>query len=141
MRKYFLSMLLLLGINSFAQMGEVKGVVKSEGQPMEFVQVFIKGTNFGTVTNYKGKFSISKIPFGKYRLTASFVGYKQVVKSFVIDENHKEVKVNFNLSESSMTLEEVVVTGTKTAKRQTNSPVIVNVVNSQTLNNIQASDM
>ncbi len=141
MKKHFLLGLLLLSLNSFAQNGVVKGIVESGEQPMEFVAVFIKGTNFGATTNYKGKFSISKIPFGKYQLTASFVGYKQVVKNFTIDKNHKEVTVNFNLSESSMNLEEVVITGTKTAKRQTNSPVIVNVVNSQTLNNVQACNL
>ena len=38
-------------------------------------------------------------------------------------------------------LEEVVITGTKTPKRKTESPVIVNVLNSKTLTNLQACNL
>lgn len=38
-------------------------------------------------------------------------------------------------------LDEVVITGTKTSKRQTNSPVLVNVLNSKTLNNLQVCNL
>ena len=38
-------------------------------------------------------------------------------------------------------LEEVVVTGTKTFKRKTDSPVIINVLDSKTLNNVQACNL
>ncbi len=38
-------------------------------------------------------------------------------------------------------LEEVVITGTKTPKRKTDSPVIVNVLNSKTLTNLQACNL
>ena len=50
-------------------------------------------------------------------------------------------EVNFVLEEEHMTLNQVVVTGTKTVKRQTESPVIVNVLGREALNLVQASNI
>jgi len=45
------------------------------------------------------------------------------------------------MEEEHMALNQVVVTGTKTFKRQTESPVIVNVLDSKSLNTIQACNI
>ena len=49
-----------------------------------------------------------------------------------------DITVNIALKEDISSLDEVVVTGTRTYKKRTNSAVIVNVINSQTLENVQA---
>ena len=44
-------------------------------------------------------------------------------------------------NDSLVSLDDIVVTGTKTPKRKINSPVIINVINSSTINNVQACNL
>lgn len=124
-----------------AQTGIVKGTVKTDEELVEFAQVVILATNFGATTNTKGNFVIKEIPYGNYQITASYIGYSKVVKRFTLSENQTEVNLDFIFTEQIFQLDDIVVTGTKTFKRQTNSPVIVNVVNSQTISNVQACNL
>lgn len=124
-----------------AQMGTINGQVSIQGSPVEFAQVKILSTTSGALTNSQGHYQCKEIPYGTYNLEASFVGYKSIKKSISLDANTPNVTLNFNLLEESLTLDAVVVTGTKTYKRQTNAPVIVNVINSQTLDNVQACNL
>ncbi len=124
-----------------AQIGSVSGTVRTNGAQTEFVQVIIDSTTYGAKTNSQGKFTIDKIPFGKYQITASYIGFEKVSKDVILNENQSKIILNFDLSEQVMELESVVITATKTPKRQTNSPVIVNVINSQTLTNVQACNL
>ncbi|MBD81283.1 MAG: TonB-dependent receptor [Crocinitomicaceae bacterium] len=124
-----------------AQIGTVKGVVKSNGEGIEFVQVRIDSTTYGAITNSQGKFTIKNVPYGKHKITASFVGYTRVQKELILSKTQPEAQLNFELTETIMELEHIVITATKTPKRQTDSPVIVNVINSQTLDNVQACNL
>jgi len=135
----FLPLVSLNGI--FGQTGSIHGSVKVDNSLQPYATVLIPNTDIGGVTNGKGHYHIDNIPYGTYNLTASFIGLKKRVKKVTISEENKEITINFNLNESLNSLDEVVVTGTKTAKRQTNSPVIVNVVSSATLENIQACNL
>lgn len=127
--------------NINAQTGTIKGIVTRDGQPAEFAQLSIATTKYGAIANNQGKFTIDKIPFGSYQITAYYIGYEKITKEFTIDENKPEINLDFNLTEQTMELETVVVTATKTPKRQTNSAIIVNVINSQTLTNVQACNL
>ncbi|MCK0132081.1 TonB-dependent receptor [Flavobacteriaceae bacterium F08102] len=124
-----------------AQTGTIKGSVKTNGKPKAFAQVIIDSTNFGTITNRHGNFILAKIPFGNYQITVSYIGYKKIVKHFSINEYQPKINLDFNLTEPTMILEDIVVTATKTPKRQTNTPIIVNVINSQTMSNVQACNL
>lgn len=123
------------------QNGNVSGVVKSSNTPMEFVTVQITGTSLGVITNSTGSFFIQNIPFGSYKLTASAMGFESVTKSFSINAQHPKESIQFELKESQFMLDKFVVTGTKTFKRQTESAVIVNVMDSKTLENVQACNL
>ena len=136
-----LSAFLLTSIQAVGQKGSIKGIVKIEGERVEFAQVSLEGTTIGTSSNKQGEFTISSVPFGKYKITASFIGYAKVTKEIQVNENQKENSVEFNLTEHTLQLENLVVTGTKTYQRQTDSPVIVNVVSKQILENVQACNL
>jgi len=124
-----------------AQTGVVQGILKIEGEPIEFAQIAVISTNFGTTTNFQGKFSLENIPFGQYQIIGSYLGYAEMVKEVTLDADHPKLDLDFDLTEQIFQVEDIVVTGTKTFKRQTNSPVIVNVVNSQTISNVQACNL
>ena len=51
------------------------------------------------------------------------------------------LELNYNLSDSIVNLEDIVVTATKTPKRKINSPIIINVINSQVIRDVQACNL
>jgi len=138
----FLQVFALLSANTaFTQTGSLSGKVSTPNNPVQFATVQIEGTSMGAMTNPKGNFEILKIPFGKHNVVASFIGYKDVIQEIEITETQNELKLDFQFTSTAMELDEIVVSGTKTFKRQTDSPIIVNVLNSKTLDNVQACNL
>ena len=138
---FFTSLLLCTNI-LYGQNGAITGIVKVDGALQEFATISVSTKPvIGTVSNSRGYFILQDLPNGTYTLTASFVGYKKQTQTITLNKNAKTIDVVFNLNEPINTLNEIVVTGTKTYKRQTDSPVIVNLINSQTLNNVQACNL
>lgn len=77
MKKYLLlGLSLILTGYLWAQQRTISGTVRDteSGEPVPGANVVIKGTTTGTITDYKGEFSLS-VPTGS-ALTISFVGYK-----------------------------------------------------------------
>lgn len=124
-----------------AQTGNISGAVHIDGEPIEYAEVFIETIQLGATTNAKGEFLLEEIPLGKHVVTVSFMGYETVSKEVVVENSQTQNLPLFNLTEQKFQLDEIVVTGTKTFKRQTNSAVIVNIINSETLGNIQACNL
>lgn len=125
----------------FAQTGSVQGAVQLLGAPAEFASVGIPDSRFGNKTNAQGKFKMRGIPFGTYKIVASYVGFEKIEKEITLTEKKPNLVLDFNLTKKTLQLEKLVITGTKTFKRQTNSPVIVNVIDSKTLDNVQACNL
>ena len=146
MKVIYRLLLLLLGLGSYveitAQMGEISGIVEVDGLVQAFATVTISTEPIsGTETDHQGKFVLDNIPYGTYEVTASYLGYEQRSLTVSVSATQADASLSFNLDESLNSLDEIVVSGTKTFKRQTNSPVIVNVVNSVTLDNVQACNL
>ena len=85
----------------------VEGYVYDEesGEPLPGVNVSIKGTTYGTITNIDGYYSI-KVPPGNSILSFSFIGYVSEDKPL----GYNDI-VNVYLKADIMKLEEVVVVG------------------------------
>ncbi len=118
----------------------VFGDVKSKGEHLPFVSVYIKGTNKGTATDLSGHYMLIDLKPGKHIIVANSVGFKPVEKEITVEAG-KSIEVNFVLVEEVMTIDDVVITGTKTFKRKTESPVIVNVLEGKKLEMIQANTL
>lgn len=69
------------------------------------VNVFLKGTSYGTSTNTFGFYSLT-VPKGQYVLMASFIGFQGQRDTIVLNAN---LSRDFQLTESKETLDEVVV--------------------------------
>jgi len=140
MKKQFTIFLITcLSFISFAQHNNnaiytINGTVSAEGNPVAFATLSIKGTSNGSVCDENGTFNL-KANHGQLTIIVQAVGYKTTEKAIHLDYN---TTLNFNLKEDISSLDQVVVTGTRTYKKRTNSAVIVNVINSKTLDNVQA---
>ncbi len=94
------------------QTSPCKGVVvDTSGEPLVGVSIVVKGTSNGTVSSIDGDFSINNVKEGT-RLVVSFIGFssKEVVW------NGTPLKIT--LTEDNKTLDEVVVVGFGTQKKE-----------------------
>ena len=68
--------------------GVLKGkIITSDGNPAAFVNVIIKNTSLGTITDDTGSFEIKSIPKGNYVLECSLLGLETKNVSFSIIKN------------------------------------------------------
>lgn len=142
MKNIILYFFTVCALNLFSQDASISGTVTNNGKVLEFVSVHIKETNQGTVTNEKGFYKIDNVEKDQaYTLAVSMIGFRGQKISIKIDKNEKDFKKNIILKEEMFEIDKIVVTGSKTFKRQTNSPVIVNIIDAKTLNNTQACNL
>lgn len=109
--------------NLLAQDNKIIGSVKDTelNDALPFANVYLKGTDVGTTTDFDGQYTISVEP-GEYTLVFSFVGYQTKEITDVIVEKEKDVVVNISLASSAASLDEVVIT--TTARKNTESAVL-----------------
>ena len=93
--------------------GKITGKVTDAktGEALPFVNVLIEGTNLGAATDIDGNYVILNIPPGKYNVKAQYIGYQPVLVENVTVNIDLTTTVDFELSESAVELEEVVVQG------------------------------
>ena len=120
------------------QLYSIEGKIQSIDNPLAFANVFIKSLEKGTVTDEKGAYKLESLRAGVYILEVSFTGYISLQKEIQITDQNRNI--DFQLEADSF-LEEVVITGTRTFKRKTNTPVIVNILSSTALDNVQACNL
>ena len=94
-----------------AQTGSLEGVVLDKGskQPLELVNVILKGTNIGSATNSQGRYSIQNIPIGTYTVRFSMIGFKEKLVPNVRIKQGKNV-IDVLLEETALETEEIVIT-------------------------------
>ena len=102
--------------------GVITGVVIDEAsrKPMEFVNIVVRKTSdsvivAGTETDTKGMFRFADIPEGEYFIRLSFIGFEdKITASRKMDKRQGTWNVGtISLSESSVKLDEVLVTAQK----------------------------
>ena len=105
-RVYSTFLLSMFCVLAFAQGKQITGVIKDgTGEPMIGVNVLVKGTTNGTITDFDGKFAISDVKNSDV-LTITYVGYVQ--QSIPVGN---QTTFNIILKEDTETLDEVVVIG------------------------------
>lgn len=127
MKKLNLLFFLLCSFVMLAQK-EVTGIVKdSQGNPLPGVNIVEKGTSNGTATDLDGKYKI-RINEDSF-LIFSYIGYTTVTKSTA------GTVLNITLAEEgTQNLDEVVVTGTRTAPRSnTTTALPIDILSSKDL--------
>ena len=117
----FSMLLLFFPVELFAQQGTITGkVVDERGESVIGATVMVKGSTDGTITDLDGNFKIN----GKVgtTITVSYVGYAPLeVKITKLTGNR------FVMKEDSKTLDEVVVVGMGTQKRNTITAAVATV--------------
>ena len=86
----------------------ISGIVKDvKGKPIEYVNVFIKNSTDGSVTDSLGRFKIITKLQGNQVINVSFIGYEQI--SYPLTIVDKEYTLSFKLKEAANILDEIVI--------------------------------
>jgi len=131
--------ILLICSSGFAQQAALTGSVgdgKIE-EPLPFATVSIPELTLGTTTELDGTYRLSNIPAGTYEVTYSYLGYESQVVSLTFAAG-SELKQDVVLSESGVTMDEIVIRGQAVGQRaainqQINAGTIVNVISKEKL--------
>ena len=127
---YFVELLFLgtITTESIAQTTSISGKVISERQPIEYAHITVIGTSLRASTDSAGRFKIKNIPFGTYKVQASYVGFSKMEKSITVKEGTTPT-LNFDLTNLKNNLNEVVISGTLKEISRVESTVPVEVYN------------
>lgn len=131
-RAFLIGLLSLLTGSLPAQNRIFSGQVIAAGGGVPGASVVVSdGT--GTATLYDGTFELTDLPAEKITIRVSSVGYKPVKRQ--VDLSHKDITgYEFILEESTLGMDELVVTGTMQPTFVTQSPIQVEVVTAEHMN-------
>lgn len=106
MRHLFLLLLLLLSTSCFAAF--LRGtLVDTNGEPLAFASVYLRGTATGTTTNMEGIYSLALEP-GEHEIVFQYVGYQSQRKTIQMGEEDQTLDIV--LAPVSKSIQEIVVT-------------------------------
>lgn len=151
--------LILLSLMAFATLaqaqndgpkgnGKITGVVMDGAQPVEFATVALTGQTSdkplnGAICDDKGKFTITKVSNGTYRLIISFIGYENVVVDNIVITDKKGTfdAGTIKMASVSKELDAVVVEGQRTLVEEKVDRTIYNAESDQTTKGGDATDV
>jgi len=130
----------LLAENTTTSIVKGRVINKITQEPVPFANIAILNSSLGAVTNFDGEFIISNIPLGKYKLTASCVGYKTRSQELILKSTDTNI-ITFGIEEDFIGLDQVVVTADRNEISRKDAPVIVNSIGTKLLDQTSATTM
>ena len=117
---------LLFTVTIWAQ-GTLTGTVIDSDQEDALIgaTVYLKGTNYGTATDYNGAFEMTDVNAGDYTLVISYTGYAEMTKDITVKDGANDLG-SFNLTGNSIGIAEVSVIASIAVDRKT--PVAVTTI-------------
>ena len=96
--------------------GTITGTVRSAStaQALSSAQVYIVGTQIGTLTDEGGKYTLNNVPAGEHQVRVRLIGYSVQSKTVTVSSG-QSATLNFELGQKAIELSQIVVTGTGSA--------------------------
>ncbi len=135
-----LKLLIIFLLPILVKAQSISGFVRDSenGSPLLGVNVIIE--NKGTVTDNYGYYEIDLSKQGKYSVTYSSVGYEKQVKEVLLADN-ESIKIDIQLTKEDVSLDEVVVSATRTENRISQIPGRINMISSERLQMIASPNI
>jgi len=121
---------LIFAVPVLAQEGAISGTVTDAAslQPIDGAQVFVVGTARGVLTNSAGGYNL-RLPAGTHTVRAQYLGYEGSEASVTVGAG-ETVSLDFSLQVGGLSVDELVVTGTRTQRSALETTVPVDVLTS-----------
>ena len=139
-KKFSLILFGILCITNATAQRRISGIVTDmNNEPLPGATVVVKElSTLGAVANVDGHYEL-RLPDNKdYTLMATFVGYIDVSKK--VSDKQEDI-LNFQLTENSTTLDQVVVTGTRTPKLLKDVPIVTRVISDLDIKRMDATNI
>lgn len=114
--------------------GIIKGKITGVEGAIPGATAHLSGSQKGDVADAEGNFILENVPAGSATVEFRSIGFKGLTKTVQVASG-ETVRLDVNLAQNSLGLDEVVVTGTMKPTFVKASPVKVEVVTSQYINN------
>ncbi len=96
--------------------GQIGGTatVAATGQPLQYAQILVAGTGYGTLSNQEGRFLIDRVPAGSYEVVSIHVGYSREHQPVSVTTGDR-VDLEFDLQTQAIPLTEFKIPGRTSA--------------------------
>lgn len=132
------ALLCCMVVSMFAQISLSGKVVNAEtNDPVVGANIRIDHSLAGCTTNGKGEFTISNLLEGKHLLSITHVSF--LPQKYTANTGEKDILIK--MTESYINLGQVVITGTGTHRRMSNSPVPIQVITAKDLGNANVTSL
>ena len=123
---------LMLSILELSAQYSIKGKIYTEDdEPLAGANIIVVNTSLGAASREDGTYEIPGLKNGEHRVRVSFFGYETMEKQ--VNINNQDVILDFKMMETTIDLNTIVVTGTKTEKNLKNTPVVTQIISSREL--------
>jgi len=114
------------------EIGNIAGKITSKktGRPLENAQIFLEDNTTGTYSKENGSFYLKNVPVGEHSVYISFIGYKQQMKTIIVEVNTTAM-VNFSLISMAIEISGFDVTANRAKTRET--PIAFTNINNKTI--------
>ncbi|MDD3095795.1 MAG: carboxypeptidase-like regulatory domain-containing protein, partial [Candidatus Marinimicrobia bacterium] len=113
---------------------------KESGSPLIAVNIYLKDTVIGTMTNDEGCFIITDIPPGNYELIASMIGYEKIVRILRLSPGER-LQLDILMKQTVLDYgKNVMVTASRTQKYIEEIPGSVDLISQEVLLNRNPQD-
>ncbi len=105
-----------------------------------YATVAVQGTTYGTTTDASGHYYLKNLPEGPCTLEVRELGYAPLQKQVVL-RSGETLEVNFDIKQSGISMDEVVVSASRTATLRREAPALVGVLSAELFDKINAASL
>ncbi len=114
-------------------------VIDSEtGEHLPYVTVTIPGTTIGTATDASGHYFLKNLPTGTITVEARMMSYDPVRHEVTLKKG-QSLELNFEITENGITMDDVVVSASRSETTRRKAPALVNVLDRKIFDNTNSA--
>jgi outer membrane receptor for ferrienterochelin and colicins len=122
------------------QTGNIQGTLTGPDGPVAQATILVQNTNLGAASDFDGRFNISNVPQGTYKLQIRAVGFSTTIVDVSV-QSGTTTEIVQEINEDRIGLNEVVVSSSRYELSREDAPSIVSVVGPKLLNATQSMSM
>lgn len=128
----FISLVVYFSVASQTRVSIEGNIRDNNSNPIPYASVFLLNTNFFAVSGPSGGFSIRDVPAGEYTIAISAIGYAAINETVHIT-NEGRTSFDFQLSDATKQLDEIIVTAEKKQENVQHIPSSISVLNAKSI--------
>lgn len=135
-----LYMAMILAAQTVVAQNTLTGTVETtNNEPLTGANIVIENTTVGSASDAAGNYKLEGLKNGNYIVRASFFGYSTVEKPISLTGGN--TTLDFEMDQTAIDLDAVVVTGTRTEKSLKNTPILTQSIRIEELQKRDATNI